>query len=104
MQTMAPTQMAIGEYTSPVQPRLTNRRHVRIRVAIVMPEIGLDDVPINPVMRDDTVAKKKPKIRIRTAASTLPCVGRPGEKARKRPRRSDPPSTTIIGMSRSVRV
>ena len=42
------------------------------RVAIVMPEIGLDDEPIRPVMRDETVAKKKPKMRISTAAITLP--------------------------------
>src|SRR6185295_3975718 len=78
MQTMAPTPIAIGEYMSPVHPSATNSRHVRIRVAIVMPEMGLDEVPISPVMRDETVAKKKPKIRIRTAASGLPGVGRPG--------------------------
>ena len=35
---------------------------VRISVAIVMPEIGLDEEPIRPVMRDDTVTKKKPKM------------------------------------------
>ena len=72
MQTMAPTQSAIGEYMSPVQPSATNSRQVRISVAIVMPEIGFDEVPIRPVMRDETVAKKKPKMRMSTAATTLP--------------------------------
>ena len=41
-------------------------------VAMVIPEIGFEEVPINPVIRDETVAKKKPKIRIRMAASGLP--------------------------------
>ena len=54
-----------------------------ISVAIVMPEIGFDEEPIRPVMRDDTVAKKKPKRTIRIDARTLPCVGRPGITARK---------------------
>src|SRR4029450_11122652 len=85
MQTIAPTQSAIGEYMSPVQPRPTNSRHVRINVAIVMPEVGLDGGRMRPVMRDETVAKKKPKMRISTAATTLPCVGSPGENARNRP-------------------
>ena len=62
----------MGEYMSPVHPSATKSRHVRISVAIVMPEIGFEDVPIRPVMRDDTVAKKNPKIRIRIAASGLP--------------------------------
>ena len=39
--------------------------HVMISVAMVMPEIGFDEEPISPVMRDDTVAKKKPKSTIR---------------------------------------
>ena len=54
-----------------------------ISVAIVMPEIGFDEEPMRPVMRDDTVAKKKPKRTTSTAARTLPCVGRPGITARK---------------------
>ena len=36
-------------------------------MAIVMPEIGFDELPISPVMRDDTVTKKKPKSTTRTA-------------------------------------
>ncbi len=74
-----------------------------ISVAIVMPEIGLDDEPIRPVMRDETVAKKNPNSTIRIETRTLPCVGRPGVTARKIASSSEPPSTTVIGMSRSVR-
>ena len=37
-----------------------------IRVAIVIPEMGFDDVPMSPVIRDETVTKKKPKTTIRT--------------------------------------
>src|SRR5262249_21347205 len=103
MHTMAPTPNAMGEYMSPVQPSATNSRHVRIRVAMVMPEIGFDEVPIRPVMRDDTVAKKNPKTRISIAATTLPYVGRPGTTVRNTARNREPPSTTLIGMSSSVR-
>ena len=35
-------------------------------------------MPISPVMRDDTVAKKKPKTTIRTATRMLPCSRHPG--------------------------
>ena len=56
---------------------------VRISVAIVMPEIGFDELPMRPVMRDETVAKKKPNSTMRMAASTLPCVGGPGAMTRK---------------------
>src|SRR5688572_13557068 len=77
---------------------------VRINVAIVMPEIGLDDEPIKPVMREETVTKKKPKTTIRTEARTLPCVGIFGATARKMASASDPPSTIDIGKSRSVRI
>jgi hypothetical protein len=77
--------------------------HVMISVAIVMPEIGFDDDPIKPVMRDETVAKKKPNRTTRTETRTLPCVGRPGMTARKMASSSEPPSTIDIGMSRSVR-
>ena len=59
----------------------TKIEQVRISVAMVIPEIGFDEVPMRPVMREDTVAKKKPKIRMRTAASGLPYVGRFGAAA-----------------------
>ena len=77
--------------------------HVRISVAIVMPEIGFDELPMSPVMRDDTLTKKKPKRIVRTAASGLPNVGRRGTATRKMASASEPPRTTVSGRSRSVR-
>ena len=65
------------------QPSATKITHVMMSVAIVMPEIGLEDDPISPVMRDDTVAKKKPNTMMRTDARMLPCVGSPGITIRK---------------------
>ena len=76
---------------------------VRISVAIVIPEMGFDDVPIRPTMRDDTVTKKKPKTIVSTAARKLPCVGIPGATARKIASSRLPTRTTSSGMSRSVR-
>ena len=76
---------------------------MRISVAIVMPEIGFDEVPMSPVMRDETVTNRNPKMMTRIAARKLPCVGIFGATARKIASSSDPPSTTVVGRSRSVR-
>jgi hypothetical protein len=46
-------------------------RQVPISVAMVMPEMGLFDEPINPTMRDETVTKKAPKIITRMPNSNL---------------------------------
>jgi len=45
--------------TPPRPPASTNRRHVSITTAIVIPEIGLADEPMRPVMRADTTTKKE---------------------------------------------
>ena len=50
----------------------TKIEQVRISVAIVMPEIGFDEVPMRPVIRDETVTKKNPKMMVRMAARILP--------------------------------
>ena len=76
---------------------------VRMSVAIVMPEIGFDEVPMSPVILDDTVTKKNPNTMVRIAASTLPRVGSPGATTRNTPRRRVPRRTALIGISRSVR-
>src|SRR6187551_151691 len=68
MHTTDPTQIAIGAYASPVQPIATKIVQVRISVAMVMPEIGFDELPIRPVIRDDTLTKKKPNTTVSTAA------------------------------------
>ena len=82
MQTMPPTHSAIGWYASPVQPRPTKIRHVAMSVAMVMPEIGFERVPMMPTMRLDTVTKKKPKTTIRTPSSELAAKQVPGMNGR----------------------
>ncbi len=74
---------------------------------MAIPLIGFDELPSSPVIRDETTLKKKPKTRM-ARAERIP-TPRPGttriwgRKLMKRIRRTDPPSTTVIGMSRSVR-
>jgi hypothetical protein len=78
--------------------------HVRMSVAMVMPEIGFDELPIKPTMREETVTKKKPKTTMSREAKTFPCSGILGSTSRASASSTVPTSTTIIGMSRSVRV
>ena len=40
-------------------------------VAMAMPEMGLEDVPIRPVIREETVTNRKPKTTTSTAARIL---------------------------------
>ncbi len=103
MQTTAPTTSASGAHVSPTRPIATKIVHVRINVAIVIPEIGLEELPIRPVMRADTVTKKKPKRIVKIAARKLPCVGSFGATSRNTKSSAVPPRTTDIGRSRSVR-
>src|SRR5687767_13244840 len=100
MQMIAPTDKATGAYAESFQPSATKITHVMMSVAIVIPEIGFDDEPMRPVMRDDTVAKKKPNRMISTETRMLPCVGSPGITARNTARSSDPIKTMFIGRSR----
>jgi len=51
-------------------------------VAIVIPEMGFDEVPMSPVMREDTVTNRKPKTMTRIAARKFPCIGIFGATAR----------------------
>ena len=90
MQITAPTQNATGEYASPVQPSATKIVQVRISVAMVMPEIGLDEEPMRPVIRDDTVTKKNPKMTMSAEASEVPLRRHPGAAARKMASASEP--------------
>ena len=75
-------------------------------VAIVMPEIGFDDVPMIPTMREDTVTKKNPNTTtsrpISSEPGNGPC-GKPGRMVIRRARTTDPTTTKPIGRSRSVR-
>ena len=66
-----------------------------------MPEIGLDELPICPLMRLDTVTNRNAKNSASTAPTTLMWIC--GSKTIASPQASAPTTTTIIGMSRSVR-
>ena len=60
---------------------------------MVIPEIGFEDVPISPVIRDDTVAKKKPKIRMRMAATRVAVGWQARRHRQKHGEQHDPPMT-----------
>ena len=84
-----------------VQPRSRKIREIAIKEAIVMPEIGLAELPICPQMREDTVVKKNPNAMMRAAPSRFtPICGR---KATTTARASDPNTVRVIGRSSSVR-
>jgi hypothetical protein len=76
-------------------------RQVKRRVATVMPEIGFDDDPISPVMREDTVTKRNPKQTINIAPRKF--IFRAGAIQMAHMRSKTPPMTKFMGRSRSVR-
>src|SRR6266446_10700652 len=53
MQTTAPIERATAANEPPVQPTARKIRHVAMSVAIVIPEIGLDDEPISPTSLEE---------------------------------------------------
>ena len=59
--TTPPIVSASTRYSMPAHPTARNISDVSSSVATVMPEIGFDDVPICPVMRLETVTKRKAK-------------------------------------------
>src|SRR5207253_10496569 len=64
---------------------------------MVIPEIGFAEDPICPVTREDTVAKKNPKITIRTAPSRL--TPSCGSSVRTMARAIDLPLSLTVGGS-----
>src|SRR5262245_34483898 len=83
---------------------LTNTKQVAIKVAIVIPEIGLDEDPIIPTIRELTVTKKKPKITTSSPIKRVDgnCPGSCGNRDTIKTSTSDPMATYVIGISRSV--
>ena len=94
-------EIACTRWSTPVQPIATKMRQVPSKAAIVMPEIGFAEDPICPQMREDTVAKKKPKITIRTAPSRL--TPSCGNRVRTMASATEPPTVSEMGRSSSVR-
>ncbi len=72
------------------------------KVATVMPEIGFDEEPISPVMRDETVTKKNPNSKIKTAVAKL--ISSTGASQIAAIKARQPPKTSAIGRSRCVRL
>src|SRR5688572_4125909 len=82
-------------------------RQVPIKVAIVIPLIGLFEEPIKPTMRDETVTKKAPKIITSKPSNNLlpilsPGIKLPGINAIIKTRTRLPIPTTLIDRSLSV--
>src|SRR5262249_19297584 len=73
MQTTAATDIAVSMAGTSRRSIRTNTRQVSSSVAMVMPEMGLEDDPTSPVSRDDTVTNRKPNSRIITA-TRMPCT------------------------------
>ena len=71
------------------------------KVATVMPEMGLDDEPISPVRRDDTVTNKNPNTAMSSAPSRFMCSF--GASVITVSRTKMPMPTNLGGRSRSVR-
>src|SRR5258708_8905308 len=71
MHTTPPILIASAAKAEPVQPMTRNMAQDAIRVAIALPEIGFYDVPINPVLLEATVTKRKPKLTTSIAAKML---------------------------------
>jgi hypothetical protein len=61
MQTTPPMVMANAPKAGAVQPLTRKMAEVAISVAMVMPEMGLAELPMRPTMRELTVTKRNPK-------------------------------------------
>ena len=63
--------MARAKNAVAVHPITRNMAQVAMSVAMAIPEIGLEEVPISPVMREDTVTNKKPKTTTRSGGERI---------------------------------
>src|SRR5208283_6133966 len=88
MQTTPPMVMASAPKAGAVQPLTRKMAEVAMRVAMVMPEMGLAELPMRPTMRELTVTKRNPKKTMRMDAArlaqTLTCAPGTGLKTRKK--------------------
>jgi len=99
--TMAAVVRAANRSSGEVQPRTRYTRQVSSSVATVIPEMGLEELPISPVIRELTVTKKKPATTISRADTRFTWSG--GDSQMSTTSSTEPPTTTLIGRSRSVR-
>ena len=76
-------------------------RQLPITTAIVIPESGHDDEPTRPVIRADTTENRNPKTTMSAAPRTF--IRKTGTTVMKATMASEPPTTHVSGVSRSVR-
>ena len=99
--TMPPTVSASTRCSMPVCPIARKMSDVSSTAATVMPLIGFDELPICPVIRLETVTNRKANSTASTAASSDRWIC--GSTIIRITSASEPPATTPIGRSRSVR-
>ena len=111
MQTTPPMVSTRAPKAGAVQPRAKNIADVAMSVAIVIPETGFAELPMRPVMREETVTKRKPntttKIEATILANSDVCAPGTGLNVRKTHimtiNSTEPPTVTDNGKSSSVR-
>ena len=96
-----PMTMAAVMPSMPSVPVALSSRVEISSVAMAMPETGLLEEPIRPTMREDTVAKKKPKMMTISAVNRF--RGMAGTSHSTTATASTPSRTTFMGISCSVR-
>ncbi len=69
MQTAPPIINASTAYLGLVHPATKKIAQVAINVAMLMPLIGFEELPSNPLMRPATVTNKNPNTTTNTAAN-----------------------------------
>src|SRR3954454_11536076 len=108
MQTTVPTVRMAARADGSVQPHSTNTTDAPSSVTSVIAEVGFEETPISPTMRDDTTTKQTPKIATPSAATSrgpeamLPASS-PGTPTSVMTTASGTTSTIHDGTSRSVR-
>src|SRR5712691_1037282 len=106
--TTVPTVRIAARADGSVHPRSTNTAETPRRVTSVIAEVGFDETPISPTMREETTKKHTPKIATPSALTRrgpkdmLP-ARRPGTATSVMTTRAGTSATKIGGMSRSVR-
>src|SRR5216684_1569914 len=108
IQTTVPTVRMAARADGSVQPHITKTTEAPSNVTSVIAEVGFDDTPISPTIRDDTTTKQTPKIATPSADTSrgqkamLPASS-PGTATSVMTTASGTTTTTQDGTSRSVR-
>src|SRR5258706_4689586 len=108
IQTTDPTVSIAARAAGSVQPNSTKATEAPTNVTSVIAEVGFEETPIKPTMRDDTTTKQTPKMATPSAATSrgpkamLPASS-PGTATRVTTTASGTTTTIHDGTSRSVR-